>query len=105
MNDAPNKYADMKDRLLNTFKESENICIKQLLTGLKLCHLKSSRLKSSHLKSSHLKSRPEKCKSCSWQLSAKLLPAVESVASPVAKNVDCRNYRFVHDKKKLVCIF
>lgn len=43
----------------------------------------------------------EKCKQlCSWQLSAKHLPTVESVASHVPKNVDCRSYRlFVHDKK------
>lgn len=44
MNDAPNKYADMKDRILNTFKESKNICIKRLLTGLELGNLKPSQL-------------------------------------------------------------
>lgn len=42
MNDAPNKYADMKDRLLNTFKEGENIRIKRLLT--ELGNLKPSQL-------------------------------------------------------------
>lgn len=43
-NDTPNKYAAAKDRLLSTFKESENLRIKRLLTGLELGDLKPSQL-------------------------------------------------------------
>lgn len=43
-NDSTNKYAAAKDRLLNTFKESENLRIKRLLTGLELGDLKPSQL-------------------------------------------------------------
>ncbi|XP_035212313.1 uncharacterized protein LOC118186337 [Stegodyphus dumicola] len=42
--DTPNKYSAAKERLLSTFKESENKRIKRLLTGLELGDLKPSQL-------------------------------------------------------------
>ncbi|GFW40318.1 hypothetical protein TNCV_1018761 [Trichonephila clavipes] len=42
--DEKNKYSCAKNKLLNTFKESEEKCIKKLLTGISLGDMKSSQL-------------------------------------------------------------